>query len=29
MANIFGGDEEEQNSAIFYDNGIPIINFTF
>lgn len=29
LGNIYGGDEEQQNAAMFYDDGYDIFQFTF
>lgn len=29
LGNIYGGDEEQENAAVFYDEGDDIIQFNF
>ena len=29
LGNIYGGDEEQENAAIFYDEGLEIFQFSF
>ena len=29
LGNIYGGDEEQENAALFYDDGYDIMQFTF
>lgn len=29
LGNIYGGDEEQENAAVFYDEGDDIMQFTF
>ena len=29
LGNIYGGDEEQENAALFYDDGNDVFQFTF